>query len=179
MIFHCVVPLDAYDDRFKCSCGEVFTCTVGWAWCPKDGTWAALPAVEPTADSARTDPKGDTHAMQTITRDQLAEVLDGFWFAQQVGSERTADDIWESAEALFSPPDVCNAENLEGTAPNPDPDPYIYFAVINDGRLASGVRHGPFGTYEGALNSKKPHWFTSYAGGPEGVGWHVSAVRTQ
>jgi hypothetical protein len=124
--------------------------------------------------------------MQTITRDQLAEVLEGFWFAQQVGTERTADDIWESAEALFGPDDGEPPvwTEVEPRQPlgyrNDAPqglhaDPNVYFAVINDGKIASGCRLGPFGTWEDAFNSPKPSWFMSFAG--DLYGWHVSAVR--
>jgi hypothetical protein len=114
--------------------------------------------------------------MESITHDQLAQVLDGFWFAQQVGSERTADDIFESAEALFDPDDGSAPEWTESHI-RPHADPNVYFAVINDGRLASGCRLGPFGTWESAWISPKPDWFMRFAG--DNNGWHVSAVRTQ
>ena len=111
--------------------------------------------------------------MDSITHDQLATVLDGFWFAQQVGSERTADDIFESAEALFGGDDGSAPEWSE-VRPSAQ-DPHVYFCVIDEGRLASGVRFGPFGTFEAALDSEKPIWFMTYAAGRH---WHVSAVRT-
>lgn len=31
---HYVVPLDAYEDGFKCTCGRVFRVEVGFAICP-------------------------------------------------------------------------------------------------------------------------------------------------
>lgn len=36
---HCAVPLDAYDNAFRCECGAVFVSEAGWAICPN-----ALPA---------------------------------------------------------------------------------------------------------------------------------------
>ena len=106
--FHSVTPLDAYEDRFKCSCGKVFTCDSGWAFCPDDNEIQRMQSIRDECYRLHDERKGVPLNLErepvrdSISRDELAATLNVIKLSKDWAFRVVdADVIFEVASKYF------------------------------------------------------------------------------